>query len=155
MNGQRKKAGAIGLLAAGAVVGGILASSLGANAASSDTGATGGTPAASTPGPAGAQPMRSDEKLVTGSDLSTLTAAALKAVPGGTIVRVETDAGDGVYEAHMTKADGSRVTVKFDKDLKVIKVEDGMGLGDPGGGPGGHGGPPPAGSSSSSGTTTG
>lgn len=158
MDGTRRKAGAIGLLAAGAVAGGILASTLGASAATG----TGGTPAANTatrPGPGGAQPMRSDEKLVTGSNLSTLTAAALKAVPGGTIIRVETDAGDGVYEAHMKKADGSPVTVKFDKSLKVIKVEQGMGLGDPRGhgGPGdhdgdGHGGPPPA---TSSGTTTG
>jgi hypothetical protein len=31
----------------------------------------------------------------------------------------------------MTKADGSLVTVKFDKNLKVIKVEAGMGAGDP------------------------
>jgi len=164
MNTQRKKAGAIGLLAAGAVAGGILASTLSATAAtgtgSTGTGSAGAAPPSASgpgrPGPGGAQPMRSDEKLVTGSTLTTLRAAALKAVPGGTIVRVETDAGDGVYEAHMTKADGSLVTVKFDKSLKVIRVEQGMGQGDPGGGgPGGHGGPggpPPA---SSSGTTTG
>ena len=55
--------------------------------------------------------------------------------------RVETDAGDGVYEAHMTKADGTEVTVKFDKNLAVIKVEAGMGSGDPA----------PAGASGSSG----
>jgi hypothetical protein len=54
-----------------------------------------------------------------------------KAVPGGTVYRIETDAGDGVYEAHMTKADGSLVTVKFAKNLKVTKVESGMGAGDP------------------------
>jgi hypothetical protein len=84
--------------------------------------------------------MRSDEKLVTGSTLSTLTAEAVKAVPGGTIIRIETDAGDGAYEAHMKKADGSLVTVKFGKDLKVTKVEDGMGQGDPhGAGTGGPG----------------
>jgi len=148
MDRQRKKAGAVGLLAAGAVAGGILASTWSAGAASgTGTTDTASPPAASgVPGPGGAQPMRSDEKPVTGSDLSTLTAAALKAVPGGTIIRVETDAGDAVYEAHMKKADGSLVTVKFDKDLKVTKVEDGMGLGDPHG----HGAPPPAGS----GTTT-
>jgi len=71
--------------------------------------------------------VRSDEKLVTGTDLTTLKTAALKAVPGGTIVRVETDSGDATYEAHMTKADGSLVTVKFDKNLAVTSVEDGMG----------------------------
>ena len=45
--------------------------------------------------------------------------------------RIETDAGDGVYEVHMKKADGSLVTVKFDKNLKVTKVESGMGADDP------------------------
>jgi hypothetical protein len=60
-----------------------------------------------------------------------MKAEALKAVPGGTVNRIETDAGDGRYEAHMTKADGSMVTVKFDENLKVIKVEPGMGEGDP------------------------
>ena len=60
-----------------------------------------------------------------------MKAAALKAVPGGTVYRVETDAGDGVYEAHMTKADGTRVTVKLDASFVVTGVEDGMGKGDP------------------------
>jgi hypothetical protein len=161
MNAQRKKAGAVGLLAAGAVAGGILASTLSATAASS----TPSPPAASSgsgpgpgapgpglrgPGPGGAAPVRGDEKLVTGSNLATLTSEALKAVPGGTIIRVETDAGDGAYEAHMKKADGTLVTVKFDKNLKVTRVEQGMGAGDPHG-HGGPGGPPP----SSPGTTTG
>ena len=60
-----------------------------------------------------------------------MTAEALKAVPGGSVYRVDTDAGDGTYEAHMTKADGTLVTVKFDKNLAVTKVEQGMGQGDP------------------------
>lgn len=55
----------------------------------------------------------------------------MKAVPGATVYRIETDAGDGVYEAHMTKAEGTEVAVKFDKNLAVIKVEAGMGTGDP------------------------
>ena len=76
--------------------------------------------------------MRSDEKAVTSAQAATLRAAALKAVPGGTVVRIETDAGDGAYEVHMTKADGSVVTVKFDENLTVIRVEDRMGQGDPG-----------------------
>jgi hypothetical protein len=77
--------------------------------------------------------VRSDEKAVSASTTATLKAAALKAVPGGTVYRVETDAGDGTYEAHVTKADGSLVTVKFAKDLTVTKVEAGMGAGDPAG----------------------
>jgi hypothetical protein len=31
----------------------------------------------------------------------------------------------------MTKSDGTEVTVKFDQNLKVTKVESGMGSGDP------------------------
>ncbi len=40
------------------------------------------------------------------------------------MIRVETDA-DGVaaYEAHMTKADGSPVTVYVDKDFNFVSVE--------------------------------
>jgi hypothetical protein len=55
------------------------------------------------------------------------------------VYRIETDAGDGVYEVHMKKAGGSLVTVKFGKNLKVTKVESGMGAGDPA--PAGHGAP--------------
>jgi hypothetical protein len=136
--GRKKRwAGAVGLLAAGVISGGVLASALSASASS--TSAAGGSTASSagsgdarTPGPGGAQPVRSDEKSVPSATAATLRAAALKAVAGGTVYRIETDAGDGVYEVHMTKADGSLVTVKFDKNLKVTKVESGMGAGDPG-----------------------
>ena len=83
-------------------------------------------------GRGGAQPVRSDEKSVPGATAAALRAAVVKAVAGGSVYRIETDAGDGVYEVHMTKADGSLVTVKFDKNLKVTKVESGMGAGDPG-----------------------
>ena len=88
-------------------------------------------PSGGRPGPGGAASVRSDEQVVTGSKAATLKAAALKAVPGGTVIRVETDAGDAAYEVHMKKADGTLVTVKFDKNLKLTKVESGMGQGDP------------------------
>jgi hypothetical protein len=55
------------------------------------------------------------------------------------VYRIETDAGDGAYEVHMKRADGSLVTVKFDTNLKVTKLETGMGAGDPV--PAGHGAP--------------
>ena len=144
--GGRKKrwAAAVGLLAAGAVGGGVLASALTASASSDTSTASAGTVSspsgnARTPGPGGAQPVRPDEKSVSSATAATLHAAALKAVPGGTVYRIETDAGDGVYEVHMKKADGSLVTVKFDKNLKVTKVESGMGAGDPA--PAGQGAP--------------
>lgn len=64
---------------------------------------------------------------MTGSTAAKLKAAALKAVPGGTVYRVETDADGAAYEAHMTKADGSEVTVKFDKNLVATATQAGMG----------------------------
>ncbi len=144
--GGRKKrwAAVMGLLAAGAIGGGVLASALTASASSDTSTASVGTVSSPsgnprTPGPGGAQPVRPDEKGVSSATAATLRAAALKAVPGGTVYRIETDAGDGVYEVHMKKADGSLVTVKFDKNLTVTKVESGMGAGDPA--PAGQGAP--------------
>jgi hypothetical protein len=128
---------AAGLLAAGAVAGGVATSALSASAASTAFTASASPASSSSGGPArpsfpgGARPVRPDEKGVSGTKEATLRAAALKAVPGGTVYRIETDAGDGAYEAHMRKADGSLATVKFDENLKVTKVEGGMGAGDP------------------------
>ena len=62
----------------------------------------------------------------------------LKKYPGATFVRVETDS-DGVYEAHITKADGSAVTVEVNKSFAVTGEErrGGFGRGDhDGDGPG-------------------
>jgi len=70
-----------------------------------------------------------------------VTAVAKDALPGATIVRVETDAdGNATYEAHVTKSDGSLATVYVDENFKLVSVQ----TGGPGGGPGGHHGAPPA-----------
>lgn len=61
------------------------------------------------------------------SDAEKAKAAALQAVPGATIDKVETDADGAVYEAHVTKSDGTKATVKFDKDFNVTGIEAGMG----------------------------
>lgn len=139
----KRHRGAIGLVAAGVVAGGVLAGTLGASAATtnSTSTATSTTEGAAHTPPAGAKsatPVRSDEKAVSASITATLKQKALAKVPGATAYRVETDAGDAAYEVHMTKADGSAVTVKFDKNLNVTAVETGMGKGDPQMG-GGHG----------------
>jgi hypothetical protein len=76
-------------------------------------------------------PVRDDEKSLSTEDAAKVKAAALDAVSGGTVYRVETDAGDATYEAHMTKADGTEVTVKLDENFTVTGLEDGMGKGDP------------------------
>ena len=74
--------------------------------------------------------QRSDETLVTGDALAQLTAAAQAKVSGGTVVRVETDAdGNGKYEVHMTKADGTLTTVYFDASYNFVSVIDGGGGG--------------------------
>jgi len=77
------------------------------------------------------KPMRSDDKLLTGDVAARVTAAAKAKEPGASIQRVETDS-DGVYEAHMVRADGTRVTVQVDKAYAVTNV-----LVDGQGGPGG------------------
>ena len=96
------------------------------------------TTAATAPSQGGAgtgdpsQPQRPDEELLTGTTADKVEAAALAKYPGATVVRIETDS-DGVYEAHLTTADGQPVTVEVDKSFTVTGTEQG--------GPGGHGGP--------------
>lgn len=115
---------AAGLLGTGVVAGAIVAATMGANAASTITTAASSVSSAAQ---SAAGHGHAGEAALTGTAGATARAAALKAVPGGTVLRVESDSGDAVYEAHMTKSDGTSVTVKFDKNLKVTAVEDGMG----------------------------
>lgn len=140
--------GAAGLLAGGLVAGGILAGSLSANAADTPSG-TASTPAVVAPAnPNAGDPTKSqrpDEHLLTGTTADKVRAAALAKYPGGTIQRIESDS-DGVYEAHMLKADGTPVTVEVDKAFKVTGAEAMVT-----GGPGGRGGPPPAADTTQSG----
>jgi hypothetical protein len=147
---KQRLAGAAALLLVGGIAGGALAATSSASAAGNSTSTTAAPFAAAVPGTRGpadtATAVRAGEKAVTGTDLAILKAAALKAVPGGSVYRVETDADGATYEAHMTKADGSHVTVKFAKNLTVTAVQNGMGAGGPGGpagamGQGGPGGP--------------
>ena len=68
--------------------------------------------------------QRSDETPLTGDALAKVTAVAEAQVSGGTVVRVETDAdGNAKYEAHMTKADGSPVTVYVDANYNLVSVQ--------------------------------
>jgi uncharacterized membrane protein YkoI len=83
----------------------------------------------------------SDETLLTGDVLDKVKAAALANLgAGATVIRAETDAdGNGKYEVHATKADGTMVMVYIDESYKVVSVETcgdggGMGRGHMGGG---------------------
>lgn len=139
-------------LAGGALVVGIAAGAFGATALTGAAGAQ--TSSTTTPAPATAgQPGNFDpskgghvgangvaETLLTGDTAAKVTAAALAAVPGGTVQRVENDAEGAVYEAHMLKSDGTPVTVKLDANFTVTGTESGG----PGGGGGHRGAPKPA-----------
>ena len=154
----RKRLAAAGLVAVGLVTGGILAGSQIAGAAG------GSTPSSSSPGSSSASSNGSGrpamdpatvnhgpgEKLLTGSTASKVKAAALDEYPGATVIRVETDSGDAVYEAHLRTANGSYVTVLFDKSFNVTGTEDGFGPGP--GGMRGQFGPPPGSNGSGSGS---
>lgn len=89
------------------------------------------------------------EELLTGSIADQVTAKALEAVPGATVIRVETDAHGAKYEAHLKKADGTAVTVTFDENLAVKDTVDGFGVPPKGD----HQGPPPAGAPQGAPTT--
>jgi len=67
------------------------------------------------------------ETPLTGDTLAKAEAAAKAAVPGGTIERAETDAEGAKYEVHVTKADGSDVTVKLDASFNVTGTVNGHG----------------------------
>jgi hypothetical protein len=130
-----------GALAAGAAVG--AASISAAATSSSGSGSTGTTTQAPPAPPAGGavDPAKMShgpgETLLTGDTAAKVKAAALAAVPGATVIRVETDSAGSPYEAHLTKSDGTTVTVKVDKNFKVTATESGFG-GGPGGAPGGQ-----------------
>ena len=131
MNRTRKAAVGAAMLAATLTGGAFGASVLGgtANAQSTDSSSSSTSAPAAAPRDAsqgGHTANGITEAVLTGDTASQVSAAAQAAVPGATIDRVETDAEGAAYEAHMTKADGSKVTVKFNADFSVSSIEDGM-----------------------------
>src|SRR3954447_7113682 len=84
---------------------------------------------------------RPRETPLSGATADKVKAAALTAVPGGTVLRVETDGDGSAYEAHVRKPDGTEVEVKVDKAFHVTAVETRPEHGHfgPPGGPGGPG----------------
>ena len=105
----------------GLAVAGVASAANNPTTTTSSSSSTAPNPATLTHGPG--------ETLLTGTALANATAAAEAAEPGATIIRVETDSGGATYEAHMTKADGSIVTVKMDATFKVTSIESGFGTG--------------------------
>ena len=107
----------IGIGAAGLLAGLVLAGSLTASAADSDTSDESSRTTTTAP----AQPGGGEEAL-TGDTAQKVEAAVLGEYPGATIVRLETDS-DGVYEAHLMTATGERMTVEVDEDFTVTGAE--------------------------------
>jgi hypothetical protein len=111
-----------------AIVAGVAVGSYGVASAASSSGSGSSSSSAAAPNagrPWG--PQRSDETPLTGDALAKVRALALAKVPGGTIIRVETDAdGNAAYEAHMVKADGTPATVYVNKQFQVVSVQSGM-----------------------------
>ena len=116
---------ALGLVGGGYGIANAASGSSATTTASSNAAAPAAASAPSAQRPWGNQ--RSDETLLTGDALAKVTALAKAKVSGGTIVRVETDAdGHAAYEAHMTDASGTPVTVYVDKQFNVVSVETGQ-----------------------------
>jgi hypothetical protein len=144
---KRTVAVAAGVGVAGLLAGGLAAGAL--SSASADTGGTSGYGARGYGGPDQqgdpSKPMRSDEKLLTGTTRTKVLAAVSAKYPDATVERVETDS-DGVYEAHIVQ-DGQPMIVQVGKDFTITGTQSGFGGGrghGPGGGPVGDGedGPP-------------
>ena len=109
--------------AGAALMGTANAETTSTTATATDTTNTDSTTGKSAGGHVGANGTK--EVVLTGDDAAKATAAALAAVPGATVDRVETDADGATYEAHVTKSDGTDATVKFDANFAVTSIETG------------------------------
>jgi len=125
-----------GALAAGTMLGagGIASAATGSSTTATTPAVAGSTAIPPATGSAQIDPATvthgPGETLLTGTQLAQATAAATAAVPGGTVVRAETNSsGASPYEVHMSKSDGTYVTVELDTNLKVITTIDGFGGG--------------------------
>ena len=83
--------------------------------------------------------QRPAQTALTGDTAAKVKAAALKKVPGATLLRAESGGPSGsAYHAHLRKSDGTQVTVLVNSSFEATSVRTGRGGGK--GGPGHHGG---------------
>ena len=132
--GQRGWVRSAAWVGGGLVAGGILAGTVTAAAADDEpsSGATGGygygAPADGDRdghgrgGPGGHHGGPAGEEPLTGDTADSVEAAVLEEYPDATIERLEADS-DGVYEAHITTADGEQVTVELDGSFAITGTE--------------------------------
>jgi uncharacterized membrane protein YkoI len=68
----------------------------------------------------------SSETVLTGTTLTSVSDAAIAAVPGGTVDRASTETDStntsAAYEVHVTKSDGSKVVVIEDASFAVLST---------------------------------
>ena len=129
----RKTATTVGALGALALGGSALA-----NAATSSTANSNAANGTYGQPPAGQNGQRPDpttpgghvgangktEQALSGADAAKVKAAALKKLPGATVLRVETNVdGGGPYEAHVTKANGTEAVVLVDASFNATAVD--------------------------------
>jgi hypothetical protein len=75
-------------------------------------------------GPHGGPGNHTPETALTGDTADKVKAAAEAKVPGGTVLRTETDSdSSSPYEAHVRKSDGSEVIVLVDSNFEATSVE--------------------------------
>ena len=139
----------VGLVSVGVVTGAVIAATGFASAADNTTtpapasqsqqseDSNGTTQTPDRPGaPDGHDMNRPAEEPLTGDTATKVEAAVMAKYPGATIERMEKDAnGEGVFEAHIIKADGTDAVVFLDTSFAVT----GEKVCGPDGGP--HGGP--------------
>lgn len=126
--------GTMGVAALGAVA---LGGAAIANAATNGSGASSTTPSTSVPygqPPSGTRPDPTKagghvgangktEQALSADVAAKVKAAAEAKIPGGTVLRVETDVDHGSpYEAHVKKSDGTEVEVLVDASFQVTAV---------------------------------
>jgi uncharacterized membrane protein YkoI len=137
LNSARKTLLVLGVFSAAAVGGSALA-----GAASKTTTTPSGSSSSSSSATRPAPP-----NVLTGDTADKVKAAALKKVPGGTVIRVQSDGPGGssgsAYHAHVRKADGTEVVVLVNSNFEATSVttRPAHGPGGPGGRGHGHGGP--------------
>jgi hypothetical protein len=95
-----------------------------ANAASSNSTATSGTQSTAQTKPGGHVGANGKTEAALSADVAAKVEAAAKAkLPGGTVLRVETDVDHGSpYEAHVQKSDGTQVEVLVNESFVVTAV---------------------------------
>ena len=116
-----------GIMLAAVIGGGAIGASAIPAMAADSTGSSSSTQATDGYGTGGQrgphQANGKTEEVLTGDAATKVEAAVRAAQPDATIERMETDADGATYEAHITLADGSHVTVELDGSFAITGTQ--------------------------------